>query len=263
MVHSSQAFSLPPDSFVPGRRARSCWRTAHGYRQPTAAGRGPTSRRAAGQLGDARASAGPATIAAAMPLVSMPRTIRAGTRPADADRLRPSPTSPARGMSIVLPSGAHPLPTTVMPRIRVMPVAGSACHGPGPPARVRRASCPPSGPLRPQSFIGGARGPEEKLRVASLPAPCLSPPPPLGVRGELRRKASPRPASARPARWARAAPRPPHRPSWRDAAGIVPAVLITHVKSFMCIFSLREVAKTRGFSGILVASPAQLWYLYV
>ena len=87
----------------------------------------------------------------------------------------------------------------------------------------RRASCPPARPLRPPMITGGARGPartgggslRSRFRV-------LSPPPPSGERGELRRKVSPprRPAAGPSGPLGQARGPSPARPSWRDAAGI-------------------------------------------
>ena len=94
--------------------------------------------------------------------------------------------------------GACPLPTTVMPRIRVMPVAGSAIHGPGRPGRVPRGSAPRSGPLRPQRLRGAPR--PGRTQAVGRFAPGS---PSLGGRE------SPRP------------PNPPSRGAGAAAAGIV------------------------------------------
>ena len=74
-----------------------------------------------------------------------------GTRPADADGLRRLVTRRLAGIPAPLHSGAGPLQQPARRReYGVMPAAKSAVDGPGRPGRVRRASCPPAGPLRPQ-----------------------------------------------------------------------------------------------------------------
>ncbi len=119
-------------------------------------------------------------------------------RPADADRLHRM-VRHRRGMSSAPPIRCLPAPAAGPPRVRVMPAAGSAAHGPGRPGRVRRASCPPSGPLRPRTIAGGARGPEEQSGGSLRARFVFVPPRPGGERGELRRKVPPLARASGPA----------------------------------------------------------------
>ena len=102
-----------------------------------------------------------------------------------------------------------------------MPAAGSAVDGPGHRARVGRASCPPSGPLRPRMITGGARGPDRTMWwVAALPARVVSPPAPVGGAGRESEKGIAAAAAGRgPRRPVGPGPRPVARPALLAGCG--------------------------------------------
>ena len=148
-----------------------------------------------------------------------------------------------------------------------MPAAKSAVDGPGHRARVGRASGPPSGPLRPRMITGGARGPDKtKWWVASLPVPSLSPPAPGGGAGRVKEKGIAAVAAGRGPPGPLGQPRAPSpaRPSWRNAAGFLPAAFLAYLQSMICRSRMRELRKNRrkrGFFAVFGLKPsAASWY---
>jgi hypothetical protein len=190
------------------------------------------------------------------------------TRPADAD----TPHRPVTRRLAEVPRPSVPVPARSSSR----PAASTRHAG----SRFRWRWAWPSWPGRagvvpalraappPSNHWGGSR-PGQDNNVVGRCAPgscCVPPPPPSGERGELRRKASPprRPAAARVGPSGQARAPSPARPSWRDAAGIVPAVVIAYLQALTCRSRMRELRKNRRKPGIFAVfglnPSAASWY---
>jgi hypothetical protein len=189
------------------------------------------------------------------------------TRPADADGLHRLIARRLAGIPSPLSFGAGPLR---QPARREY----ASCRQQAPLAMGRavlagsvgRRARPP-GRSAPERSPGGLAARTKQSGGSLRSRLVLSPPPPpSGERGELRRKASPprRPAAARVGPLGQARAPSPARPSWRDAAGIVPAGFIAYIQSLTCISRMRELRKTSrkpGFFAVFGLKPsAASWY---
>jgi hypothetical protein len=93
-------------------------------------------------------------------------------------------------------------------------------------------------------ITGGARGPDKTMWwVAALPLRDWSPPAPVGGAGRVKEKGPSAAAAGRgpPGPLAQARGPSPARPSWRDAAGFLPAGSIAYLKLITCRSRMRDL----------------------